>query len=242
MFTIDINFLNDRQATEGVGEGQPIADVQWLVGGFAVALVLLAGSGGAYFYFKNQNQNLQAKVQELTAKEQQLDKDLAAIKESEAEIVTIDQQTQQLLTLFVGDVPSSALLQDIRERTPLNVKIDSFTQLDRKITIQGEAAASDKKASAFDQVNDFMLKLQESPYLAAQGVELKSAKLNPPKKDVEVDVAQYQIELTLTPATALELERELQRSKSEGIISRIAILKEKGIEVGTQTQPEGGTK
>lgn len=242
MFTIDINFLRDRQAGEGAGEAQPIADVQWLIGGGVVAGVLLIGSLGAYFYFNNQNTNLQAKVQQLTAQDQQLDKQLAEIKKSEAEIVTIDQQTQQLLTLFVGDVPSSALLQDIRERTPLNVKIDSFTQLDKKVTLQGQAAATDEKASAFDQVNDFMLKLQESPYLAASGVELKSAKLSSPKKDVAVDVAQYQVELTLTPETALDLRQELEKSQSEGIISRIAVLKEKGIEVGAQSQPEGETK
>ncbi len=242
MFTIDINFLKDRQAGEGAGETQPIADVQWLIGGGIAAAVFLLGSLGAYFYFNNQNNRLQEQLAQLTAREQELDKQIAEIKKSEAEIVSIDQQTQQLLTLFVGDVPSSALLQDIRERTPLNVKIESFTQLDKKVTLQGQAAATSATASAFDQVNDFMLKLQESPYLAANGVELKSAKLSPPQKDVAVDVAQYQVELTLTPSTALELEQELQRSKSEGIISRIAVLREKGLQIGAQSQPEGEKK
>jgi type IV pilus assembly protein PilN len=242
MFTIDINFLKDRQGAEGAGEAQPIADVNWLIGGGVVAFVLVASTLGAYFYYNSESQKLQKELDQLAVQEKQLDNEIADIKAKEAEITKIDQQTQKLLTLFVGDVPSSAILQDIRERTPPNVKIESFTQLDKKITIQGQAAAANEKASAFDQINDFMLKLQESPFLAANGVELKSSKLLAPQKDVDVDIAQYQLELTLTPQTALDLEQELQRAQSEGIISRIAVLKEKGVQVGTPAQPEGGTK
>lgn len=238
MYTIDINFLKDRQAAEGVGEAQPIADVNWLIGGGVVAVILLASTGIYYFVLSGQRANLQQEVQRLTNQEQQLDKQLAELKAKEAKITTIDQQTQQLLTLFVGDIPASAILQDIRERTPANVKIKSFQQLDRKITLEGEVAASSPKDSAFDQINDFMLKLQESPFLAANGVELKSAKLAPPRKDVEVDIAQYSIELTLTPANALDLEAALQRVQSDGILARIAILRQKGVAISSQQEGE----
>ncbi|MFN3362115.1 MAG: PilN domain-containing protein [Pseudanabaenaceae cyanobacterium] len=240
MYTIDINFLKDRQAAEGVGEAQPIADVNWLIGGGLVAFILLASTGLYYFVLSGQRNGLQARVQQLTNEEEALNRQLADLKAKEAEIENIDKQTQQLLALFVGDIPASAILQDLRERTPGNVKIKSFQQLDRKITLEGEVAASSPKDSAFDQINDFMLKLQESPFIAANGVELKSAKLNPPRKDVEVDIAQYRIELTLTPANALDLEAALQRVQSNGILARIATLRQKG--VATSSQQEGEAK
>ncbi|MCS6960143.1 MAG: PilN domain-containing protein [Pseudanabaenaceae cyanobacterium SKYGB_i_bin29] len=238
MYTIDINFLKDRQVAEGAGEAAPIADVNWLIGGGAVAVILIASTGIYYFFLSRQRENLQQQVATLTRKEEELDKQIADLKAKEAEIAAIDQQTQQLVALFVGDIPASAILQDLRERTPVNVKIENFQQLDRKITIEGEVAANSPKDSAFDQVNDFMLKLQESPFVAANGVELKSAKLSPPKKDVEVDIAKYRIELTLTPRTTLELEGALQKVRSDGALARIATLRQKGISVSSQQEGE----
>ncbi|MFM7886893.1 MAG: fimbrial protein, partial [Pseudanabaena sp.] len=60
MYTLEINFLNDRAAAEAQAvERQPLTASQFLIYGGAVAVVALALVGGAFFFLNSANEVIQ---------------------------------------------------------------------------------------------------------------------------------------------------------------------------------------
>jgi type IV pilus assembly protein PilN len=222
MYSLDINFLNDREtATEVAAEQQPLADKQFLIGGGAIALVAIAAAAGAYFFLQFSSQGLQEEFSTLSSREQTLDNKLKELSTAEQQVKAVDDRTNALVQLFVGAIPPSAILQDIRERAPGNVQISNIDQSGKGVRIVG-------LATSFDDVNDFLLLLQSSPYLDNQKTKLNSAKLRPESKDVKVTLIDYEISSSLVEKSATELLPDLQKSGSEGTVTRIKLLQQKG--------------
>jgi type IV pilus assembly protein PilN len=222
MYSLDINFLNDREtATEAAQEQQPLADKQFLIGGGAIALVAIAAAAGAYFFLQFSSQGLQEEFATLSSKEQTLDAKLKELSTAEQQVKAVDDRTNALVQLFVGSIPPSAILQDIRERAPSNVQISNIDQSGKGVRIVG-------LATSFDDVNDFLLLLQSSPYLDSQKTKLNNAKLRPESKDVKVTLVDYEISSSLVEKSTSELLPDLQKSGSEGTVTRINLLQQKG--------------
>jgi type IV pilus assembly protein PilN len=222
MYSLDINFLNDREVVAEAGEErQPLADKQFLIGGGVLALVAIAAAAGAYFFIQYSSQGLQEESAKLTSKEQTLDAKLKEIATAETAVKAIDDRTDALVKLFVGSIPPSAILQDIRARAPGNVQVVSIDQSGKGIKIVG-------LSTSYDGVNDFLLLLQSSPYLNIETTKLGSAKLRAESKDIKVSVIDYEITSTLVDKSATELLPELQKSGAEGTVTRIKLLQQKG--------------
>jgi type IV pilus assembly protein PilN len=222
MYSLDINFLNDREVVAEAGEErQPIADKQFLIGGGVLALVAIAAAAGAYFFIQYSSQGLQEESAKLTSKEQTLDAKLKEIATAETAVKAIDDRTDALVKLFVGSIPPSAILQDIRARAPGNVQVVSIDQSGKGVKIVG-------LSTSYDGVNDFLLLLQSSPYLNIEMTKLGSAKLRAESKDIKVSVIDYEITSTLVDKSAIELLPELQKSGAEGTVTRIKLLQQKG--------------
>ena len=222
MYSLDINFLNDREvAAEAGEERQPLADKQFLIGGGVLALVAIAAAAGAYFFLQYSSQGLQEELATLTSKEQTLDAKLKEIATAESSVKAIDDRTDALVKLFVGSIPPSAILQDIRARAPGNVQVASIDQSGKGLKIVG-------LSTSYDGVNDFLLLLQSSPYLNTEMTKLSSAKLRAESKDIKVSVIDYEITSTLVDKSATDLLPELQKSGAEGTVTRIKLLQQKG--------------
>lgn len=222
MYSLDINFLNDREtATEAEQEQQPLADKQFLIGGGAIALVAIAAAAGAYFFLQFSSQGLQEEFATLSSKEQALDAKLKELASAEQSVKAIDDRTNALVQLFVSSIPKSAILQDLRERAPGSVQIANIDQSGKGLRITGVA-------TSFDEVNDFLLLLQASPYLDNQKTKLNSARLRAESKDVKVTLVDYEINSSLVEKSASELLPDLQKSGSEGTVTRIKLLQQKG--------------
>lgn len=222
MYSLDINFLNDREVVAEAGEErQPLADKQFLIGGGVLALVAIAAAAGAYFFIQYSSQGLQEELATLTSKEQTLDTKLKEIATAESSVKAIDDRTDALVKLFVGSIPPSAILQDIRARAPGNVQVASIDQSGKGIKIVG-------LSTSYEGVNDFLLLLQSSPYLNIEATKLGSAKLRAEVKDIKVSVIDYEITSTLVDKSATELLPELQKSGAEGTVTRIKLLQQKG--------------
>lgn len=221
MYSLDINFLSDRvEVTEAV-ESTPIADTQYLFGGVGIAVLAMALAGGAYFYVQVTNASLQEELGKLTVKEQELDAKLKKLAQDESAIKSIQDRTKVLVDLFIGDLPPSAILQDIKARTLGNIKISSLSQSGKTIKILGQGLA-------FNDVNDLVLLLQSSPYFDPAKTTLGSAKLQPTVKDKQVALVDFDINAELTSKAVTELLPELQKSGSEGMVTRIKLLQQKG--------------
>lgn len=99
-------------------------------------------------------------------------------------------------------------------------------------------------ASTFDQVNDFMLLVQRSPFFLNTDTKLIAATLKNNPAQVQVrnqstagvteipklrPVVEYKIETSLSPTVASELLPELRSKQADGLAIRIETLQEKGV-------------
>jgi type IV pilus assembly protein PilN len=267
MYSLDINFLNDRQErpTEA-GLGKPRASQQSslpLYLGIALGIALPALVGGFWLILQSQNQQLTTRQAELEGQLAALNAQRDAINSLEAQAQQIETENRALATVFDQIKPWSAVLQDIRGRVPGNVQINTIEQLQTEATAStapppapdGTEAApvtappptSSVKirgyARSFNDVNDFVLTLQRSPFLEADTVKLVTSQLidNPTRveisnqrtdRTIEVElpqVVEYTIESSLTNLPASALLQDLERTLSVGLSTRIQALRDRGV-------------
>jgi len=112
-------------------------------------------------------------------------------------------------------------------------------------------------ASTFDQVNDFMLLVQRSPFFLNTDTRLVAATLKTNPAQVQVrnqsalgaveipklrPVVEYKIETSLSPTVASELLPELRSQQADGLAIRIETLQEKGVLETPQGEQKGEVK
>lgn len=210
MYSLDINFLNDRpeykpDAARRGGRKTPTfagddrRPLYWgLAAGvfFPVALLALWGF-------------LQVRNTDLAQQQADLDNQLGNLELQKKDLASINDQikqgtdeTQALATVFNQIKPWSAMTQDIRDRLPPNVQIVGITQVDptknpaAPAPSPGQAPAPvsgvvliEGVANSFSDVNDFLLTLQQSNFLQSAQTKLVSAELTEPQTLQTLDVA-----------------------------------------------------
>lgn len=235
MYTLDINFLSDRAASEFQGvERQPIADSQFLVYGGAVAIVSIALVGGAFFFLNSANEGIQKEIATLTAKEAQLNGKVKALEEQEKQLQAVKGRTDQLLTLFIGNFPVSAIADDIRKRTPTTVQVKSINQASVAASPQspsqsGSTVSLDGTATNYNELNDYLLLLKASPLLDSEKTKLVSSTLQQATADKNLTLVDFQIQTAVTSKSPAELLPELQRTGADGLVARVNLLRQQGV-------------
>jgi type IV pilus assembly protein PilN len=233
MYTLDINFLSDRAASESQAvDRTPIADSQFLIYGGGVALVALALVGGAFFFLNATYESIQQEVATLAAKETQLNSKIKILEEQEKQLQAVQARTAQLLTLFVGNFPASAIADDIRKRTPITVQIKSINQASIAPSPQSPSQSStvnlDGTATNFNELNDYLLLLKASPLLDGEKTKLLSSTLQQATVD-KTSLVNFQIQTTVTSKSPAELLPELQKTGADGLVARVNLLRQKGV-------------
>ncbi len=234
MYTLDINFLSDRVEAQALDvERQPIADSQFLIYGGAVAVVAIALVGGAFFFFNAANEGIQQELSALTAKETALNSKITALKSQEIQLQGIQARTGELVNLFVGNLPVSAIADDIRKRTPITIQVESITQASVAATPQAPAAASTitliGKATNYNELNDFLLLLKASPLLEDRETKLVSSTLQQGTADKNFNLVNFQISTATTQKSPSEILPALQKTGADGLVTRINLLKQQGV-------------
>lgn len=200
MYSIDINFLNDRpeyRPESATAEpAKPRAEVPgkaYLIGGGAVAVACLAAVGGFWVFLS------QMEIPSLQSEKADLDAELSAYLQKEQQyeqiqkdIQQIKAQTDALAGVFNYITPWSALLQDIRDRAPTGVRIQGLVQEEAdpsssnpsSAPVEGSTTGRPPSvvtitgiAESFSDVNDFVLLLQESKLFRGSATKLVEAEL-----------------------------------------------------------------
>ena len=275
MYGLDINFLNDRtQRPTEAGlrpAGQIQSDPRPYYIGAAVAVALVALTGGAWAVFSSQNADLEKQKADLDGQLTVLQGQLADAQTYTQQVSQIESENQALATVFDRIKPWSAVLQDVRDRVPNGVQIDTIEQL-APPTVTAAPAPSPSasptdgsspvpvvpvepeippprisisgKARSFNDVNDFLLTLQRSPFLQGKDVKIVTSSLIDNPTQVEFSsqptgsgeikvqlpkVVEYKIEGNFTDLTASELLQDLERTLSVGLATRIQALRDRGV-------------
>ncbi|MBD1912789.1 MULTISPECIES: PilN domain-containing protein [unclassified Leptolyngbya] len=276
MYSLDINFLNDREERAADVAGPRVREVsdspRPLYLGALVGLLLPALAGGLWFFLQAQRSSLQAELDALNAELVNVQAALQEVQTIQGQVQQIDAENQALATVFDQIQPWSALLQDVRTRTPGGVQVSNIIQTQPEPTAApppAPAPAADPNnpeaspspaapapvpelpparlqiqgiARSFDDVNDFVLLLKQSPFLTSGTVRLVSSTLQPypaqvqfpegvqPTVEVELpDVVNFQIEAELTNRPASELLQNMRSALAVGLPARIDALRDLGV-------------
>lgn len=259
MYGIDINFLNDRaeRAVEAIvpagrRPGMSAAGKRPLLIGAAVAIAACAGVGGYWLILQNNQKSL-------TAENAVLDSRLAELQQKLAQVDTVRQQTaaieteiQALASVFERIRPWSAIVRDVQSRVPNRTQIISLTQTaagaadpaaadPAAVGANGSAAGGltlTGNACSFNDVNDFLLTLQDSPFLMGDSIKITSATLGeavpgycPGGVDngEPLELVSYTITGDIKSIPAVALLDELNRQQeSTGLAARIRALQATG--------------
>ena len=245
MYNLDVNFLKDRGLDSGSGQpavktkqfNMEVGETVPLIGGVVAMLLLPMITLTWLFIVKNKTATMQKEIQEIEAEIKSLNAKREKVKKLEGEVKKIQQESSALISVIDQIKPWSAILQDISDRTPMRVQIDSIEQNQSGLlTISGIAAS-------YEDVADFLLTLKNSQFLQAQKIHLESANLasnltqlqysqlgEGTRITVELpEVVEYQIEAELSKTPASDLLQELDRKGAVGLVKRIEILQEKGL-------------
>lgn len=282
MYSLDINFIKDRpeynlkSSTQGRSLRLPGGNLAPLYLGVAIGVFLPAMVGASWLLLQSQNGRLETEIAELDGELNRLGIQEQEIKRTQAEIDQIRGQTQALASVFNQIRPWSAMLQDLRDRIPTAVQIETIRQTSTTAAppnpqqspanapkeqppanAQNQQQQNANNASAnqpaqtvggieisgmarsFNDVNDFLLTLQQSSFLKSTDTRLVTAELTDiatatPQAPATAalrrpQAVRYTIQSSLNDVPASELMRELERKGSLGLVSRIRILQQRGV-------------
>ena len=252
MYSLDINFLKDRPGGPGQGnQGEtkkkaaiPLGDMTPIYIGVAVAVILPGLLGLGLLYVQGKNASIDEEITALEGKNQELESKLGNIKQKEQEIAAIKTETQALVSVFDQIRPWSAMLQSLRVRIPARVRIENVKQIPPESSGDGPAVnlaggiEITGTARSFNDVNDFLLSLQQSPlFKSSEGKIVTAELIDAPLPDNIPDgvsykppqIVRYTIVSQLTDVPASELMRELEQRGAVGLVNRIRSLQRTGV-------------
>ncbi len=267
MYSLDVNFLKDRveskqeKFTRYTKTGLSVGGQTSIYLGLAVGVILPALVGSGWLILQNQNAQLETKVQSIDAQLSRLGVAEEEIKKIQAQTSQVQSETKALATVFNQIRPWSAMLQDLRDRIPKTVQIDSVKEITASAPQPAAASSTNNSSSnkpqpvpstpiatggiqitgvarSFNDVNDFVLTLNQSAFLQPGETKIVTAELtdNPLQASANASVkvklpqiVKYTVESKLSNVPASEILRELERKGTLGLVTRIRTLQQKGV-------------
>ncbi|WP_375506603.1 PilN domain-containing protein [uncultured Nostoc sp.] len=248
MYSLDVNFLKDRPAYQkkpersgGISLKFPTGDLTLLYVGVAVGVVLPALLGIGWWVLQGKIVELDGQIAQLDQESKRLDTEIGNINKIKDETKAVKGETQALVTVFDQIRPWSAMLQDLRDRIPAAVQIKTIRQTPPIPAEAGQPPTNPAGglqitglARSFNDVNDFLLSLQQSQFLKPTESRIVTATLvdAPATPGVTIklpQVVEYTIQSSMNDVPASELIRELEKKGTVGLVTRIRTMQQTGV-------------
>ena len=257
MYSVDINFLNDREerpalATQSTVIQQPVSDRTPILIGLGVMVAALAGVGGFFGLLKYQESTLRQQQADLYSKLVELQAKLAQVERIRGETAAARAESRALAGVFTKIRPWSAIIKDIQNRIPTRAQLTQVSQTAGEavapeaggtpVTPEAGGLSIDGTACSFDDVNDFVLTLKNSPFLESETVKLNTSTLGGDvlglctgyaQRDEPTQLFNYTIAGNIQSVSADQFERLLaeldNQQASVGLSSRLKALLETGV-------------
>jgi type IV pilus assembly protein PilN len=220
--------------------------------GIGVGLLFPTLTSVGLWFLQTETGKVGSTVSELEKQIQDLDVKITNIKKLQTETKRIKEETRALVTVFDQIRPWSAMLQDLGDRIPAAVQMETVKQIAAPpptTNTQADQLAEAPRnplgeleiagyARSFNDVNDFLLSLQQSKFLNPTESKIISTELvdapltnntNQTQGLNKPQVVKYTIRAGLSVTPASELIQELDRRGSVGLRNRIMTIKQKGV-------------
>jgi len=254
MYSLDINFLKDRptyQKNFDKKERKPIklGNLTPVYVGVGVGLFFPIVLGCGLGFLQARTGDLQQQVAKLDSLSKSLDSKLGDINKIKQDTENTQQETQALVTVFNQIRPWSAMLQDLRDRIPTTVQIETIKQIAATVPPPGKQVKNatnpdinpaggieiQGSARSFNDVENFLLSLQQSHFLNSTKTEITTADLEPAPlstnsaKTKPPEIVKYTIQSSLSAIPASDLIQELEKKGAVGLVARIREIKQIGV-------------
>ena len=252
MYSLDVNFLKDRPAYQKkpdrkAGIKLPTGDLTPVYIGVALGVGLPVLVGIGWLFLQGKIGELETQVAQLDQENKRLDTEIGNINKIKQEITAVKAETQALVTVFDQIRPWSAMLQDLRDRIPPSVQIETVKQLPPVAAAQGQPPSNPAGgleitglARSYNDVNDFLLSLQQSRFLKSSESRIMTAELVDAPVSVGArqsttvvikppQVVKYTIQSNMSDVPASELVRELEQKGTVGLVARIRSIQQTGV-------------
>ncbi|MBP0016803.1 MAG: PilN domain-containing protein [Cyanobacteria bacterium SBLK] len=239
MYSLDINFLNDRAAVTAAPAGGGVSQapvrkitldelIPAFIGG-AIGVLGLVAAGAGWVYINLQTAQYEEQSRILDGELNLLQQQNQKIQDLERQIQVAQRQRDGLATVFVKILPWSAVLADIRDRIPPGVQLTSIVEKAPDATAvatppppaPGQEAAAPVPAKpmpsltlsgyadSYDTVNYFFLALGRSLFFNAEKGRITSAKLVDDPNSLKAEEENATVSLDLPQVVQYTLEIEL---------------------------------
>lgn len=246
MYNLDINFLRDRgvdQSPDISGflsqkKEASIADKIPIAAGVIVALIAPAITFGYLQSVNAKTTNVEKEIRQIESEIADLGNQNKKIEAANQEIQKVEQETSALVGVFEKIKPWAAIMQEVSDRTPPGVQVDSIQQSGSG---RGTGINLAGVARSYDDVNDFVLFLQRSPFFNGKQIKLNGASVSNFSLEVEnqedlpknaslkvPEGIKYTISAQLNNVPSSQLIEEIDKKGSVGLVTRLKTLERKG--------------
>ncbi|MCF4966182.1 PilN domain-containing protein [Nostoc sp. CMAA1605] len=251
MYSLDINFLKDRpayqpKADKSPGVKLPSGNLTPVYLGVTVGVGLPVLVGIGLWLVQGKTSEIEQSIAQLEEQSKKLDAEITNINQIKTQAAAVKAETQSLVTVFDQIRPWSAMLEDVRDRIPPTVQIENIKQIPPLAPVEGQPPPNPAGgieitgiARSFDNVNDFLLSLQQSRFLKSSESRITTATLvdapvtaTTTRSGVVIkppQVVRYTIQSRLSDVPASELIRELEQKGTVGLVSRIRSMQKTGV-------------
>lgn len=247
MYSLDVNFLKERKKEQQEKKDTPekkglqipsLTGNLPLIIGAAVGLSLPAAVGGFWYLTNVQNERLRQEISALEQELSQLQGQQQQVTQKREELEQAQENLTAFANIFNQVKPLSVILEEVRDRAPDNIQIDSFEQSNSD---DGIAFSLQGIGESYEAVNYFFLTLQRSPFVEPETVSLETAGQtefqfqffdDPPDAIADLSprqVISYTLSFELNNKSASELLPTLRKQGAVGLVNRIQTLEQKGI-------------
>ena len=245
MYNLDINFLKDRGLDEAVEPSTIVAKRQPSINDkipIAAGLIpLVVFPAITFTYLKKveaKTTAIEQEIKQLEAEITVLGNQNKEIEEVDGQIKQVKAETQALVGVFEKIKPWAAILQEVSDRTPPGVQVDSIRQNGSGTNI---GVSLSGVARTYADVNDFVLFLERSPFFDGKNIVMGT--VNSTSLDFDVENKQdlpdnvsytlpsgvkYSINAQLNNLPASQLIEQIENKGSVGVVTRLKTLKRKG--------------
>jgi type IV pilus assembly protein PilN len=196
MYNLDINFLRDRNPKQSIDLSRDFAQKKEpsLADKIPLALgafVFILTPAITFMYLKNVQAStvtVQSEIKQIESEIADLGNQNKKIEAANAELKKVQKETAALVGVFEKIKPWAAIMQEISDRTPPGVLVESMQQTGGATAAPASSPSSAGATAAptgettginlagvarsYEDVNDFVLFLQRSPFFNRQQVRI----------------------------------------------------------------------
>ena len=246
MYNLDINFLRDRGLEQSVEisdnfaqKKEPsIADKIPIAVGVLVAIIAPTMTFVHLQSVNAKTVSVESQIKQIESEIAELGNQNQKIEAANEEIQKVERETAALIGVFEKIKPWAAIMQEVSDRTPPGVQVDSIQQSGSGAGTGINLAGT---ARSYADVNDFVLFLKRSPFFDARKIKLNTAGTTKFTVDIENEEdlpdnvsfevpngIKYKISAQLKNIPSSKLIEEINKKGSTGLVTRLKILEQKG--------------